>query len=297
MFYVGANGREVYENKRPVSEAQLAGIRSRFEERRDWLAERGIKLYIIFPRVAHFIYEEKLGPRMFRHHEQSKLEQVVDYLERNSDLNIIDVGKPLLDAKDPSKPELYYKKATHWNYYGAYFAYAALIDSIRKDFPEVGPRIPLEEIKWLQYPEPKKDMDLIQMSALVGYVMGQEIKPVHPRLYAGDTIAYCPQRSRDDFPALYAEDPQGRGPDMLMFHDSYAKYLYPYLGTHFHRSSYFWTPTFNTLLIEEGKPKLVIWEISERFIPFYFLYKNRPFADEGDKSKVNAPFITLNRYY
>ena len=287
MFYIGANGRETYENRTPISNEQLYKIKCMFEDRHDWLKERGIKLYIIFPRISQFIYEEKIGSRMFRYNKTSKLEQLVTYLKQNSDLEIIDVAKPLLDAKDPTKPELYYKKATHWNYYGAYFAYAAIINRIRQDFPEVGPPIALQEISWNQYEEPKQDMDLIQMSALIGYVTGHEIKPRHSLLYAGDTVEQNSYTYKPDFPTLYVVNKSKERPNMVMFRDSYAIYLYPYLGHHFCRSAYFWTPTFNKTLVSEEKPDILIWEINERFIPNYIL-RNNPSPFRFDLAYKNS---------
>ena len=65
---------------------------------------------------------------------------------------------------------------------------------------------------------------------------------------------------------------------MLMFRDSYARHLYPYLAHHFNRSAYLWTTTFDRDLVEQEKPDMVIWELSERFIPTYVLLKNAALA-------------------
>jgi hypothetical protein len=285
FFYVGANGRESYENRKPVTEAELISIKILFEERRDWLKARGIDLYIIFPRTSQFIYEEELGRRMFRYHRVSKLDQVVSYLRAHSDLTIIDVETPLLQAKQPGKPKLYYRRATHWNYYGSYFAYAAIIDRIGKDHPSLGDPIPLEEIQWKQYEEPRKDMDLIHMAALTGYVTGQEIKPVHPRVNAADTARLLLTSVEYDFPRLYVVNPEKKDLRLVMFHDSFTRYLMPYLSQHFDRCAYFWTPAFNRELVREEQPDIVIWELTERFVPFYFIYKNKLFADQ-DRQRI-----------
>jgi len=278
MFYIGANGRETYENREPISQYDLYRIKYLFEERRDWLKERGIKLYIFFPRISQFIYEEKLGPRMYRHNKISKLDQLVSFLKINSDLDIIDVEKPILEAKKTTKEELYYKSSTHWNYYGAYFAYAAIINHIYKDFPDIGQPIPFKDITWSYSADIKKDVDLIEMAALIGYLKGYELLPKNPDIYAGDTIEHHFTKGKPDFPALYVVNKKKQHPNMVMFRDSYTRHLYPYLSHHFNRSSYLWTNTFNKDLVEEEKPDMVIWEMSDRFIPYYFIYKNPPFS-------------------
>ena len=80
---------------------------------------------------------------------------------------------------------------------------------------------------------------------------------------------------------------------MMMFRDSYTKYLYPYLCYNFHRSSYIWINTFYRDLVEEEKPDMVIWEMSERFIPFFFIYKNPPFQNTETK-KQSQQNILMN---
>jgi len=278
MFYVGANGRETYENREPVTMDEMIKIRQLFEERRDWLKEHGIKLYITFPRISQFIYEDELGPRMYRYNKTSKLDQVLNYLKKNSDLNIIDLEKPLLEAKKSAITELYYKTGTHWNYYGAYFAYKAIIERIGRDFPEVGNPTSLKDILWVHSKEARKDIDLIDMTALVGYLKGHEVKPKSAYVYSGDTIQHHFTNGKPGFPTFFIVNKKKKGPDMVMFHDSYAKFFYPYFCRHFNQSSFFWTNTFNKELVEETKPDIVIWEMSDRFIPFYFIYKNHPFS-------------------
>ncbi len=280
MFYVGANGRETYENREPVTEEEMLTIKQIFEERRDWLKERGIELYIVFPKISQFIYEEMLGSRMFRYNKTSKLEQLTTYLRENSDIKIIDVEKPIMDAKEISKAALYYKSSTHWNYYGAYFAYEAIINFIKKDFPDIGAPIPLKDVKMRCSIELEKDIDLIEMAALIGYLRGYELVPEHPELYAGDTIVPYFPNGKPDFPTLYIRNNKKQGPNMLMFRDSYARQLYPYMSHHFNRSCYLWTNTFTPELIEQEKPDLVIWEMSERFIPFFVIYMNPLFKEQ-----------------
>jgi len=283
MFYVGANGRETYENRKPVSLSDLIKIKALIEERRDWLKQRGIKLYIIFPVMTQFIYEEELGSLMFRHHKITKLQQLLTYLKANSDLDIIDVEKPLIEAKKFTKPDLCYRTSTHWTYYGAYFAYAAIINHIQKDFPEIGNPIPFKEIQWKLADSITKDVDLIEMCALSDYLKGSELRPLHPDVYAGDTVQHYFQKGEPDFPYLYVVNKKKTHPNMLMFRDSYTRHLYPYLAHHFNQSTYLWTTTFNKELVEDAKPDMVIWEMSDRFIPFYFIYKNAPFA-KGDST-------------
>ena len=61
--------------------------------------------------------------------------------------------------------------------------------------------------------------------------------------------------------------PDPNAPKLLMFRDSFAVYLMPYLDEHFSRSVYVWTPILIPDIIEKEKPDIVVQEIMELFLP------------------------------
>jgi alginate O-acetyltransferase complex protein AlgJ len=52
----------------------------------------------------------------------------------------------------------------------------------------------------------------------------------------------------------------------VMFRDSFATYLIPFLGYHFQRSVYIWQRPWDLALIEREKPDVVIDEMLERYL-------------------------------
>ena len=273
MFYLGAGVKESYENRNPLTDRELYEITRIFAEMQVWLSVRGIRLYICFPRLPHFVYEEMIGSRMYRHHPVSKLDQLLVYMRKNTDLNIIDVYTPVINRKSGSKPELYYKCDSHWNFIGAYYAYSAIMHQIRKDFPQAGPDIPYHQIKWVYTSEEKAD--LLEIACLTGYIMKDEYTPDHSSLLAAtDTLQPEFPGGEPDFPYLYEINRMKTEPSILIFRDSYANYLQPYFPWHFSRCTWLWTHRFEPRLVEQDKPDMVLWEMSERFL-YDFLAKNR----------------------
>ncbi len=278
MFYIGEGYRDFFENKIPLTETELHDIKTIFETIRDTVEAQGARFYVIIPRLPHYVYEDKLGGRLFQHRKPSKFEQFTALMKRSSDLNIIDVNTLIKEARKKTGLDMYYKTDSHWNYTGAYLAYNKLMQSISNDFPSCGKPIPFPEIKWAY----TKDTiaDLADMSGMQGYVTKSGYVPQHPALWAyTDTL---PPPAFYPFRHTFTVNSNRNGPNMLIFHDSYARFLYPYLGYHFSKSTFLWTFIFDNSYITQFKPDIVIWEMSERSLQ-HFIFENKRWL--GKKGK------------
>ncbi|MFN8387050.1 MAG: hypothetical protein U0X92_11595 [Anaerolineales bacterium] len=69
------------------------------------------------------------------------MDQVIAYLRANGKQQVIDLRPALLTAK--SERQVYYATDTHWNDYGAYIAYSAIMNELRKTDPKISLRIRL----------------------------------------------------------------------------------------------------------------------------------------------------------
>lgn len=276
MFYIGEGYRDFFENKTPLAETELHDIKTIFETIRDTVEAQGAKFYVIIPRLPHYVYEDKLGGRLFQHRKPSKFEQFTAFMKRSSDLNIIDVNTVIKEARKKTGLDMYYKTDSHWNYIGAYLAYNKLMQSISTDFSTCGKPIPFSEIKWI-YTEDTL-ADLADMSGMQGYVTKSGYVPQHPALRANsDTL---PPPAFYPFRHSFTVNNKKEGPDMLIFHDSYTRLFYPYLGYHFHKSTFLWTFIFDNSYITQFKPDIVIWEMSERSLQ-HFIYENKRWLGKG----------------
>ncbi|MFC1733288.1 hypothetical protein ACFL6I_23565, partial [candidate division KSB1 bacterium] len=251
----------------PLNEEQLKRIRQNLLARIKWFNEKGIKYYIIIPPNKNNIYPEFLPDYIRKVSTKSKLDQVLKYLENDTEIKIIDVRPVLKSAK--KRQQIYFKSDTHWNQIGAYLGYYSLFNEICKDFPQLKP-LELNELgqKCFQ----SKKGDIAKMLALNDVYVRNEIKLSTPNINPikeFKTNRY-PKRTK-----ITSYD-SGNGLKLVMFRDSFGSHLLPLIQYHFSRSVFIWTYELNTEIIEKEKPDIVIQQFLERFIAYSLLKENPP---------------------
>ena len=280
MFYIGGKCKENYETRNPLTQEDLKKMTAVLLARRDWLRERGIQFYFMFPPMAYFVYEDEVGPRLWRYHKKSKVDQLYEYIKSNTDLNFIDVTTPLKEARKTSKEDLYFRNNSHWNYHGSYVAYVTLINYIKRDFPDLPAPIPLKDITWVDFDN--YVTDLYQVIALDKYYTSQEYQPSIKEMLANVETSYptYPGFSSAAPPFLLVNKHIPR-PSMLIYGDSYSGFLSYYLANNFNRNIFLWTPIFYPSIIEKEKPDIVIQEMNDYSI-YNILYPNPPLPAKKD---------------
>lgn len=155
---------------------------------------------------------------------------------------------------------LYYKNDTHWNQFGAYVGYRALMDVIQKDFPKL--QI-LNLTDFDKTPRTNARGDLSQMLNLPA------------TKYEEDTYITLNLKRKPSYKYIKNEGPKGvatssirKLPRTLVFRDSFFTSLEPYVSESLGDTEYIWTPKYKDLnKIIEYKPDIVIIEVVERSIP------------------------------
>ena len=105
-----------------------------FKRLNDLCKSKGIKFYVlIIPRRADFL-KYNVPVRKYKNSYDEAV-NVIDYIKNNTDVDVIFPEKELHEANKLSP--VYYKTDHHWSQYGAYTAYLALMQEIRKDFPDI----------------------------------------------------------------------------------------------------------------------------------------------------------------
>lgn len=281
MFYIGGICRENYENRYPLTPYGLEKIKKVLVARRDWLKARGIRYYLVFPVMAYTVYEENVGPRLWRYHKQSKLDQLLEYLKTHTDLEIIDIQTSMMEAKKSHYMDLFFRNNSHWNHYGGYVAYRAMIGHIRKDFPVIGPPMKLNSIEWVHFDTYKPD--LYVLTALDQFVDYYEVKPFNRKLSASaeTTYPYYPELKSPAPAYCFHNNSIPDNPSVLMYGDSYGGFLLYYLTYNFSHTYYLFTPIFYPSIIEKEKPDLVIQEMADYKI-LEILKDNPPLPEMKD---------------
>ena len=117
------------------TEAQLKLLATVMQQRSDWCASSGKTFYFLITPNKDSVYPEYL-PSGTALAGNRRIDQVVNYLRSNTTVKVIDVRDALASAKAARPNEsLYYPLDSHWNDNGGYAAYEAVLNVIRKDYP------------------------------------------------------------------------------------------------------------------------------------------------------------------
>lgn len=131
MFYKADGVIDDYRGINHFSNEELEKIKTNLEERKKWLEGQGIEYYIMVAPNKHTIYSEYLPSNIVKYNQESRLDQLIKYLSKNSEIKIVDVRSALLNNK--SQYILYKKNDTHWNSMGAFLAYEEMAKIFESD--------------------------------------------------------------------------------------------------------------------------------------------------------------------
>jgi hypothetical protein len=245
------------------SEEELKHWRNALEQRRDWLVSRGILYFFIIVPNKSTIYSEFMPDFIHPVRNQSRLDQLLNYLKKNSDFQIIDLRKVLINAKKDC--EVYYKTDSHWNEYGAYIAYREIMRYIGKYFENIKP---MHVSNFKIETKNRFGGDLAIALSLQNTIYREnfiEFRSKIPLKARGKRLrniskGVCQTCSVCKTPGL---------PNAVIVHDSFIHELRPFISEHFSRILYiwdWWNMNFYPDIIKREKPKIVIEEMAERFL-------------------------------
>ena len=259
----GDNGWLVYTAEGDINDYQKVGLFSeeelaQFQHNLDALsgayAERGIDLIVVIVPNKNTIYPERV-PDLPVLGVESRLDQVTAYLREHGSEQLVDLRPALLAAK--AEREMYYATDTHWNDYGAYIAYAALLDEAG-----ITPR-PATDFDVVT-----RDPALLDLSENIGATILPESKTQFaPRF---DLRASFKNLNLGGRRLMLSYLPGTSLPDVVLYYDSFFFNVIPMLGEHFNHGLYVQNYTggglWNLSWVDEREPDVVIIEFAERYL-------------------------------
>jgi hypothetical protein len=263
LFFGDANAVAQYRGTVRFDEAELDEWMRVLRERRDWLAARGTPYLLVLVPNKHRIYGRYMPDALNRVRDESHLDQLAARLAEAGDVAFVDLREPLAEAARAQR--IYHKTDTHWNDLGAWTAYLAILERLGRELPALAGRPPVEvrplvrttpggglaRIVGLSLARPEDSFDLVVVDP-----RGEA--PPHRRRALDERI-----RKRLPF-ALGTGDP-GQ-PTAVVFRDSFADALIPFLSESFSRVVYAWERDVDPRIVESENPDVVIQEIAERFL-------------------------------
>ena len=241
-----------------------------------WCADNNsVMRFLIIPE-KHVVYDGKL-PRFIRVSPQRAAMQLLAAVEGDlSERTFYPVEA--LRAASRVKPT-FFRTDTHWNGYGAFVAYQALMDSLR-------PEIALEtvgegELVWKERP----------------YVGDLGVRFTRERgetmITAEPTANYKLAFQNHNFArgAVHVYENERRDlPTCVLFRDSFANFLIPYLMRGFSRLVAVSSLSCHYDLLEQEKPDVVLFVVIERFIATFGMGRTIELPEDA----LRVPFETFS---
>ncbi len=225
-----------------------------------WLNKKGIKYVFVIAPNKHTIYFDQLPDYISKEHDRSATDQLFEHLQKHTNVNIVDLREPLIQAKEIH--QLYYKTDSHWNFYGANIAQYEIMVEIEKLFPN--------QI----HPEIKPMRDGMKRSGDIANLLGVRILKDHnPLPIFRDTCRLTRHPLGAKGRTTHTFICEGQKLNAVILRDSFFNALEPYFARKFNRSTYIWKwddQNYSSLTkyIELEKPDIVIEEWVERSLPF-----------------------------
>lgn len=263
-LYIREGLRDGSHAVRPFTPEELARWTAVLEERRQWLADRGVRFLVVVAPDKHTIYPEYLPDAVKPLPRESRLDQLMAYAPAHSGLAIIDLREPVLRAK--SAERVYHKTDTHWNERGALAGEVRIAEALAAWFPHIQP---LSRSSHSLTTLKTEGGDLAIMLGLPGAYQEERLSLL-PRVarLAHPASIDTPPPARPDLPE-YAmprafEGDQDFLPKAVLYHDSFGTALNPFLCEHFRRVVTVRQDSFDPVLIEREHPDVVLYEFVER---------------------------------
>jgi hypothetical protein len=266
---------------------QIRRLRVILEERRDWLAEKGIDYMVLIAPTKQTIYPEKL-PQWLKPSKSvpSRRQMLMAELQRvGSELKLFDFTPALQESKKLAGDALYYLQDSHWNYLGGAQGYTALSKKYPEWFIEPGS-------DWIEIQTPR-DSNLMHLMGLSSSEITSYPQPPAgfvARTRAPDTKLLQNMASRGA--VVIYQRPDGHGPRLYLMGDSFAGWDTAYLAENFSRTILTNTwgdqwqrhEQFPTENILAEHPNLVIEQMVENRLDL-----GQPRALLGDSAGENHP--------
>jgi alginate O-acetyltransferase complex protein AlgJ len=220
------------------------------------LKAQGITLVVVVAPNKETIYSDKLPLAIQKLKPQSRLDEFIQMFQGTDTPLVTDLRPALLLAKQTHL--IYSKTDTHWNFYGAYFAYREIMNRIAQVDPEVHPY----EFNDFTFTEgAPRQMDLAKLMG-VDFITEPSLAVTlngRPDMYFQDFRPSVVSMS-------WAEEGQDR--KLLFYHDSFGYVIRRFFQYNFKESVYIYSEGYTCQAtrswIHAFKPDVVIIEIVER---------------------------------
>lgn len=267
LFYAADGGIDDWIQVEPFTREELDVWRQTLVRRRAFLTRRGIPYLLVIAPDKQMIYPELMPDSLRRLRNDYRADQLIAYMsETTPDFQILDLRTTIFAHKGMDL--LYHRYDTHWNDRGGLVAYRAIAHELRRSFPALEP---------LRREDFESDPAVPSGDKTTMLGLRDRVKMTTPGL-----VLRGGQRHRVVFPdppdpygevgELRTTHVDGSLPRLMMYRDSFAGRLIPYLSEHFSHATYYWQNELDFQAIEAERPDVVVQEYVGRHLFTYVPY-------------------------
>lgn len=252
-----------YQRTNLYTDEELENIKNDVLATQEYLNNKGIEFVIFIGPNKNTIYGEYMPSDIEVYGEQSRVQQMVDYLRENTDVQVIFPVEELLNAKK-NHPELinYQKLDTHWNYMGGFWASEPLLTTLGVK------TIAFDDLEYCQINEPDFSWNGYDEANMLGLtnVLDTDVN-YHISNEAIETITYDGYVP-DDIGAFNGLSRIHSGADdnrkIFFARDSFGEAITPYIAASFSEVYSIHRASMKRSQIDEEQPDIFIFEAVER---------------------------------
>ncbi|WP_317897512.1 DHHW family protein [Aurantibacillus circumpalustris] len=282
-LYLLGDEMDSYMGKNRLTAAELESIGKELNYRKNYLEEKGIKFYFMVVPCKASIHSEHIGYEYFRMHEDTWGEQLINYLDKNSLVNSINVYDSLRKFKGDEN--LYFKLDNHWNDLGAFYTANEVFKHMRAEFPSIE-LLSVNDFNKIPPNNPKGNLDkmlgnlgvfnesYIELSPKNGYKATEGAKANYPPTH-GFVYPWDFEKVR--------EIKDSKKPKLLIISDSFGGSIFPFLAENFSKSVKIfdsWQYKLNEEIVDQEKPNVVLLMINEPILRELLKFQSRPNANK-----------------
>lgn len=264
------------------------------------LKNQGREFVFVIPPSKVSIYPEYIQSGDYEI-GKTPADVLADYIEEHSSVNVIRLKDTLLEAKKTTDDLLYFKTDTHWNCYGRYLGYKAIIESLNN-----WGMIDTKPVEAEFYQDGPYSGDLAGMMGVVDFAGNryseatfQNIKLINSgakEIHSGNRYSTYESKYGLENGAMWENDKLIQGKKLLLYGDSMiGNKILDLMAENFKETTFVWSYVLSQNKIDYIDPDIVMLDVSERFLNVNFpeLFDNYLNIDVKYDSKSQ----TIDVYY
>ncbi len=261
LFYKGAQVNDEdpigdYQGTDLFTEEELQTIAANMMQAKSDVEAQGARFVLYLCPNKERVYSEYMPDAYGEPAEESRLTQVVAYLNANTDIVVVNALDDLMSYKEEHPDDqLYFKYDTHWNAVGAYVGTKTLNETLGYEW------VPIEDCS--REDSGYGTFDLARLIHLGNYLIEDSfvtLKGFTPHIMQMDILNDNSTEFR------YTTDDTAPGRKLFVIGDSFSGMSAQYYGCHFQETyvNFYYNYEYEQLLREQ--PDTVVYECVERYM-------------------------------